>query len=237
VFVLLIAAVLLLSSPAQPIRQALITTTQPLAKLLYKAGLATSPIREADEQDMASQLRAVQAQVLQLQAENSELRRAADFAASSGLETIGASIIGRSPDASSRMIRIDRGSADGVKQYAAVTTDGFLVGRVMQLEANGSWVQLITDPDFRMTVTVGQAQTAGLAYGSFGGLNVKRIPLTDAVQIGDPVLSSDVGEQAPSGLVVGTVSGVRGADSVFHDIDVATPLQLETLRFVQIVVP
>lgn len=235
---ILIIAIILLSPPARPLRQQLVSLSQPLARTLYTIGIATSPLQPAAADGvLEAEWRVAQAKVVQLEAENAELRRAGQFPLANPLHTIGADVIGRSTESLRRTIRLNRGAEDGLQPEAAVLVDGWLIGKVVVVEATSAQVQLITDPDFRLTVTVGQSRLAALARGSLGALSVERLPLTETIAVGDAVLSSDLGGQVPSGLPLGTVALVSERDSVFHDITVDVPVQLETIRLVQVVVP
>ena len=68
-------------------------------------------------------------------------------------ETVGADIIGQSPDNWQRLMIVNKGSSSGVKKYMAVVTDEGLVGRVISVGSRSSVVQLITDSRSGVGVT------------------------------------------------------------------------------------
>jgi rod shape-determining protein MreC len=227
-------ALALLSPAALPLRQRLVLVARPVSTWLYRLGVASSPFRLPDD-GIAAENRRLESERLRLGAENEALRRQMDFAERSRFKTVSAEVTGRSSDPARRLILIDRGSRDGLAVNMAVMADGYLIGKVIRAEASFSQVQLITDPQFRLTVTAGSAPTPGLAVGSLGGMSLERLLKTEAVYEGDAVLSSDIGGQVASGLPLGTVGKVESRDPVFYAATVMTPVQLENLRFVTVI--
>jgi rod shape-determining protein MreC len=130
-------------------------------------------------------------------------------------------VIGRDPSPYVQAIEIDRGSQDSIKTGMAVVTWRGLVGRVVKVESSSSKVLLISDinssimgrfqnPDSRAT---------GLVRGrSEGGLVMEHIPQDQTIEIGELIITSDLGTLVPEGLIIGKVSQVRKKDvDVFQD--------------------
>lgn len=229
VIVLIIAS----SSPGRPIVDALARAYRPVGTWLYRAGLSTSPFRDRHEQDMRLRQRAALAD--ELAQENSQLRDMLDFDIPDKLTTVAADVVGRDSDPTSRSLLINRGESDGVKPNQAVLAGGYVVGKVSEAYSDTALVQLVTDPGFRMTVSVGVSKTPGIAKGSLGGLGVSRLLQSEDHSIGDAVYTSDIGGQVPPGLPIGIVRGLSNEDSLFRVAYVEVPVSVEQLVVVMVV--
>ena len=128
----------------------------------------------------------------------------------------------RAHDASSlrRSILIDLGSEDGVTEGLAVVAGRVLVGVVQRVDARSSRVQLVTDPYSRLEVALrtkeGARATAWLrGGGDESAMALRNLRSADELRIreGDPVLTGNVDERVPSGLVVGLVVSAADADA------------------------
>ncbi len=75
----------------------------------------------------------------------------------------------RYPDDWWQGFRIDKGSSDGIKEGAAVTSEGFLIGRVIRVDRNYSWVQMITSSSFLIAAAVDETRDLGVINGDDRG--------------------------------------------------------------------
>lgn len=92
-------------------------------------------------------------------------------------------------------IELDKGSDDGLAVGNPVITKGGLVGRLSDVSRTRSVVQLISDPDFRVGVTVGPTQEQGVGHGSGSDTTFivdRGIDLTDPVQPKDNVFAGGI---------------------------------------------
>jgi rod shape-determining protein MreC len=232
--VLVLACFILILSPlGRSVVQSLRPLLQPLGTGLFRLGIASSPF--SSEAPSGSQLDEQRAVTQRLERENQQLRALLDFRPSPRLRTVGADIVGRSVQPLRRLVYLNRGSSDGLSQGQAVLAAGYVVGTIDKVAQQTAEVQLVTDPDFRMTVTVGENRTAGIARGSLGGMSVSRLLQTEQQKVGDHVFTSSVGGLVPNGLPVGIVRGIREKDSLFREVDVELPVGLEQLQVVTVV--
>ena len=63
--------------------------------------------------------------------------------------------------------RIDKGTRDGVAENAAVTSEGYFVGRVVRAGENYAWVELVTSSSFLLAAVVDQTRCPDLTYFSW----------------------------------------------------------------------
>src|SRR5579864_9046996 len=170
-------------------------------------------LRAADEQERR--------QIVELQAaakENAQLRQALDFQKSSGHRLVAADVIGAGPDALTRTIEIDRGTADGVKPGMVVVTGAGLLGRVREAGPHAANVQTLADPQSRVNVYLSRSDLQGTISGGPAALQLDLQHTIGVVaSSGDWVLTSGVGGAYPRGLVVGEITTVTHRDTATSD--------------------
>ncbi|MGW8144676.1 MAG: rod shape-determining protein MreC [Anaerolineales bacterium] len=156
----------------------------------------------------------LQSQIIELQQQNAELEVLSallDFARTHAEnEYITAAVIGRDVSPFLHYIIINRGSDDGLRRGMPVVSSQGLVGRVAAVTADGTRVQLITDPGTAINVRIQPSGAEGSLSGSItGDITVENIPQDAAIQTGDLVLTSGLGGNFPPDMLIGQVSGVR----------------------------
>ncbi len=122
-------------------------------------------------------------------------------------------VIGLDPSPFVRSINIGAGSDRGVLHGMPVVTDDGLVGRVTEVTASTSRVQLITDPASAVNVQLQGSRADGLlAAQPNGELWVELIDQNAKVEPGEIVLTSGLGGAFPADIPVGHVVSVRRRD-------------------------
>lgn len=145
-------------------------------------------------------------------AENRRLRDLGDHSEQIPYETTAARVIARDPHGWRDHIVIDKGTADGVYNNAAVLGQSSLIGRVTSASLSSSVVMLISDPQSSVSgrvqgnrsllVVEGTARTDGL-------IRFDCLESGDRVQVGDLVITSGLGGVFPPGLPIGEVHSVE----------------------------
>jgi rod shape-determining protein MreC len=168
----------------------------------------------SENQDLKRRLAELQAAAY----DNKELRLALDFQRSFGHRTVVAAVIGRGPDAFSRTLQIDRGTADGVELGMIVVSGAGLVGRVRETGLHGAIVQTLADPQSRANVFLSGSGLQGTIVGGPAKLQMQIEHRIGAVASkGEWAITSGVGGGYPRGLVVGDVVGVTHSDAATSD--------------------
>lgn len=173
----------------------------------------------------------------EVELENRDLRNLLGLKQRSGPgELIPVRVIGRDPSPYVQAITIDRGSQDGVRNGLAVVTWRGLVGRVVRTDVSTAKVLLITDVNSSI---MGRFQSpasraTGMVRGrAEGGLVMQHVPQDEVIEMGETVITSDLGTLVPEGLVIGKVVQVRRKDvDVFQDAilePAVDPAKLERL--------
>lgn len=141
------------------------------------------------------------------------------------------------PNTLLRTIMIDRGSRDGVTRGMAVVTDQGMLGRVLRVAAGASQVLLITDPSSAISARLQTSRTQGSVVGDLSGnLTMTFIPLTAQVNVGDLVMTSGLGGNLPSDMVLGQVTSVQQFESeLYQEATIRSLNNFDTLEIVLIV--
>src|SRR5258708_1995303 len=202
-----------------------------------------------DLHDVRKKNRELQAEVTRLQMEQTRLREDAlqarrlqallAFKERFVVKTIPAQVIGSSGSEQSRVIYIDKGSHDGIRQDMAVITPDGIVGKVKDVFPLSSQVLLINDHDSGAGVILESSRLPGILKGvGMGEVQVMDILLDEKVDVGDQVVTSGGDRIYPKGMPVGTVTSVapdRDNDP-FLAIKLKTAADLNRLEEVLVVI-
>ncbi|HXG35413.1 MAG TPA: rod shape-determining protein MreC, partial [Dehalococcoidia bacterium] len=112
-----------------------------------------------------------------------------------------------------RLIAINRGTDDGLEEgMVLVSAGGSLVGAVSRVFKDFSWVTLITDTDSAVNATVQlpSGEARGIVVGNLRhGLSLEMVPPEVALAEGALVVTSGLGGNFPSGLLIGSVRSIE----------------------------
>ena len=145
---------------------------------------------------------------------------------------IAARVIGASPDPSSHMVFISRGSRDGVKRDMGVITPEGVVGKVFAVYPDTSQVLLLTDKESGVGALLGTSRAQGPVRGSGEPLlSLEYISNEVKVDPGERILTSGQDRIFPKDLPVGTVMQVQpDRRSPFQKIAVKPAARLDGLE-------
>jgi rod shape-determining protein MreC len=134
------------------------------------------------------------------------------FQAHTESKMLAANIIGTDAGSNSKVVLVNRGSAEGVMRGMAVVTPDGIVGKVIASYPTASQVMLITDPDFAAGVVSQKNQTRGTLKGQGKPLcKVDYVPLGEKVEPGEWFYTSGDDRVFPRGFAVGIVKSVQPA--------------------------
>jgi rod shape-determining protein MreC len=191
------------------------------------------------------QNRDLQEQIQQLQLEQVRLRQDAEQArrlqALLGFKeqyidkTVAAQVIGASGSEQSRLVYLDKGTADGLAPDMAVISQQGAVGKVVQVFRHTAQVLLINDQNSGVGTILERSRLQGVLKGrATGELVLDKIMAEEDVQQGDRVLTSGGDQIFPKGLPVGTVGKVnRGKE--FLEVTVRPAASLNHLEEVLVI--
>ena len=157
-----------------------------------------------------------------------------------------ARVIRRDLNAWWQQIVIRKGEDYGITKGAAVIFAGGVVGRVVQVDAFTSRVELITSPNFRMAASFeGDARPVvyqGVPQRGFGNATgeVRDAPQDLVANTQDPLrlVSTRLGGTFPPGLMIGSVSWLEpGSTGIFQAGTVELDERLLSLNEVSVLIP
>ncbi|HCW51715.1 MAG TPA: rod shape-determining protein MreC [Clostridiales bacterium] len=144
----------------------------------------------------------------ELEIENERLRALLGFSEAVPFDYVVADVIARNPDNWFSRVTIDRGARHGIAKDMPVVTSQGLVGRVVAVSTNVSFVQLLTDRECGVGALVQSSRDAGIVKGQGSQSSLLRMMFFEReaeVGEGDALVTSGLGEVYPPGLFIGRV--------------------------------
>lgn len=190
---------------------------------------------------LENEISSLQSQVIQLEGQLNEakvLYALLDFArARPQNQYLASVVIGRDPSPFLHYIIIDHGSDDGILYGMPVVTQQGLVGRVDAVTASASRVQLITDPGSVINVRLQSLKREAQLTGSItSDISLINIPQDVVVNPGEILLTSGLGGNYPSDVLIGQVTSViKKENELFQTASVQPIVNYSTLRAVLII--
>jgi rod shape-determining protein MreC len=191
--------------------------------------------------ELENEIANLQKQTIELQQQLQEaqvLYALLDFARSKPENVyIAGSIIGRDPSPFLHYVIIDNGSDVGLRHGMPVVTQQGLVGRVDAVIAGAARVQLISSPDSVVNVRLQKSGQEVQLVGSLtGDLSLQLIPQDVVVEPGELVLTSGLGGNYPSDVLVGQVISVRKLSTeLFQTAAIQPAVDFTNLRAVLVI--
>ena len=123
---------------------------------------------------------------------------------------VGAQVLGHSDGTYMQYLTLDKGSSSGITENMPVITQNGLVGYVCDVSINSCRVKTLLQYDMNVGVYIQRSGDVGMTdcpyqMGQDGLLRVIYLPEDAEIQIGDRVVTGDLGDIFPSGLTVGHV--------------------------------
>jgi rod shape-determining protein MreC len=151
--------------------------------------------------------------------ENDELRDLLGITEALDMELLPVRVISRDPSNFAWEAGIDAGTADGVREGMAVVANadgaGALAGTVVAVTEETARVRFVVDTRSNVIAIDQVSRALGEVSGQPGGqLVMRNVPVTEAVDIGDTILSAGLtfdggASRYPGGLLIGTVQAVE----------------------------
>jgi len=170
--------------------------------------------------------------------ENNYLRKELGFLHEKKYAYIMVNIIGKQPF-NDQILILDKGADDGLAvNQPATVGQGIIVGKVINVEKDRSWLELLTSPDGKLAVSLSQINgTAGLLTGQIGNnLLMEQIPQDREVKEGDLIITSGLEEKIPRGLMVGYVNQVENlTGQIFKQARILPAITYQNLQILTVI--
>jgi len=150
---------------------------------------------------------------------------------------IAAEVIGSDTSSFMRSVWINGGSDDGLAYGMPVVTEQGLVGRLVEVRAGLSRVQMITDPEISVNVRLQNSRADGVLQAQINGdILVSLIPQDAELELGEVVLTSGLGGAYPADIPIGTVINIRKRDyELFQQTSIEPNVNFEKLEIVLVI--
>ena len=161
-----------------------------------------------------------------LAAENTHLRALLQLSQRIGAQTTPAEIQYDTRDPFTQKVVIGGGSQQGVQNGAPVVSEDGVIGQVTRVFPMQSEVTLVTDKDQAVPVEIVRTGLRSVIYGTAKGdlLDLRFVPISADVQVGDELVTSGLDGIYPQGLPVAKVLRIdKQADTAFARV-VCMPL-------------
>ena len=186
-------------------------------------------------------------ELVELERQNAELRQQLAFTARNSYRTIAAEVTARDPGSLFTTVTINRGARHGVRAGMAVVAlqnrlEG-LVGRVAEADGGSALVQPLSGRASFVAARLQELRYDGLVQGL--GSATPRLLMRhvnsaarDAIDPGEPVITSGLGGVFPRGLQIGRVREVR-AETYRNSLDLVVEpvIDVSRLEYVFVIVP
>jgi rod shape-determining protein MreC len=174
----------------------------------------------------------------QVYKENKRLKELLQFGGELDLQKVLAQIIAWDANSDFKVLRINKGKADGIELQSSVVTSVGLVGYIFRLTDHYADIITILDPNNRVDALVERTRSHGIVEGySRNRAIMKYLAGTEPVILGDLVLSSGLGNIYPKGLRIGKITKVeRESYGITQSIEIEPVVNFSTLEEVVVLV-
>lgn len=211
----------------------------------YFASIANLRTAQSENDVLKQRVQELEVELKQkeeLASENARLRSFLQLRETSKYKVLTARIIGRDPSVWFDSSIVNRGTLDGVNVNMPVVTDGGLVGRVTAVGPLTCQVDLVTRNKSGLGAVIGQvgeSNALGVVSGTSKGdlLEMKYVPGSVDVQIGQGVFTTGQDGIYPAGLKVGEIVSVTtGSATTPHQILIQPAAKLNSMQEVGILI-
>jgi rod shape-determining protein MreC len=145
-----------------------------------------------------------------LKQENLRLKSLLAFGEKIPYKKVLGQIIGWDASAESKILRIDKGSVDGIQVKSAVITADGLVGYTYKVYEHYSDILTIIDNNNKVDVVIDRTRTHGIIEGtSHMYCRMKYVPQSEEVFIGDILVTAGLSLIYPKGIKVGEIVNIK----------------------------
>lgn len=171
-------------------------------------------------------------QLIEMELENQRLKNLLEYKQKSNMELLLARVIAREPSNWTKVITINRGAKEGIRNGLPVVSYQGLIGKVISVYDDSSRVMLITDLRSSVDALVQRTRGSGVVVGATQGIcRVKYFPIDQEVKIGDHLITSGIGGIYPKGLIIGQVNRIQKSQyGLFQLLEVTPAVDLERIE-------
>lgn len=174
----------------------------------------------------------------EVQKENERLKQLLQFGKDIDRQKVLAQVVGWDSSNEFKVLRINKGSSDGLKLLSPVITMNGLVGYVYRLSNNYADILTILDQNNRVDSIVESTRSHGIVEGiSQFKCRLKYVIRTEEVKVGDGVLTAGLGNIYPKGIKIGTITDIDKENfGITQSIEVTPAVDFNRLEEVVVLI-
>ncbi len=185
--------------------------------------------------DIKRKLSALEGKIFSLdeiEKENIRLKKLLRFGENTFTQKILAQVVAWDSNSDLKVLRINKGSKDGLRLQAPVVTHNGLVGYIYRLTGHFADVLTILDPNNRVDGILKNSRSHGIIEGYSGAFCImKYVSSSNDVELGEVVVSSGLGNIYPKGLKIGTVTEIeRQSYGITQYLEIKPTVDFNTLE-------
>jgi rod shape-determining protein MreC len=175
----------------------------------------------------------------EIRKENLRLKQLLNFSDGIAPQRVLAQVVGWDSANEFKVIRLNKGTNQGIKVMAPVVTDHGLVGYVYRVTPNYSDVLTILDQNNRVDVVVERTRTHGIVEGVYNfKCALKYIMRNEPVEVGDKLITAGVGGIYPKGIKVGMITDITKENfGMTLSLEVVPSVDFDKLEEVLVLIP
>lgn len=174
----------------------------------------------------------------ELDKENKRLKELLEFGEEIPSRKVLAQIVAWDSSSDFKILRVNKGHADGIKLQSPVVTSVGLVGYIYRLTDHFADILTVLDPNNRIDGLVGRTRSHGIIEGlSTDRATMKYVARTEPVVLDDLVVTSGLGNIYPKGVQIGSISKIeRESYGITQYIEIAPAVDFSKLEEVVVLV-
>jgi rod shape-determining protein MreC len=149
-----------------------------------------------------------------------------------------ARVIANDPNLLGQYIVINRGSRDGLKPgMTVVSQDSYFAGSIVSVLPTAAKVELMLSPSSTVGAYDMQTRAQAVVIGQFDGMpELRNVPTSAKLRVGDFVLTSGQANIFPRGLLLGQITAVhRRNEDLFQTADLQPATDFQNMELVQVI--
>ncbi len=230
----------LVSEVISPVQASLASSKQSLSSLWENYLLIVNTSKENSV--LKKQISRLESDIFtmeEVRKENLRLKRLLNYSEEIGNQRILAQVVAWDSANEFKVIRLNKGTKQGIKVMSPVITDNGLVGYVYRATENYADVLTILDQNNRVDVVVERTRTHGIVEGVYNfKCALKYIMRNEAVEVGDKLITAGVGGIYPKGIKVGMITEISKENfGMTLSIEVVPSVDFDKLEEVIVLIP
>jgi rod shape-determining protein MreC len=154
-------------------------------------------------------------------------------------EMLSARVISNSTNSATNYMQLNKGKLEGINKDMAVVSPTGVVGIVVSVSNNFSWVMSLINKETRISTCIkknGQIGTVNWEGGSYRYISLKDIPTHVRIARGDTIVTSGYSHEFPQGEVIGVINDLEiKSGEHFYTINVRLAVDFNSLDHVYVI--